>query len=86
MNICFFSVVNYWQGINGGMEIHGKILCEGLVERGHDVTIISTNHPEGKEFEIQSGIKIFYLKNNLFLFKSTTTYYTIIIYTTPGNP
>lgn len=66
MNICFFSVVNYWQGINGGMEIHGKILCEGLVERGHDVTIISTNHPEGKKFEIQSGIKIYYLKNTTF--------------------
>lgn len=66
MNICFFSVVNYWQGVNGGMEIHGKLLCEGLIKRGHDVTIISTNHPEGKEFEIQDGIKIHYLKNTTF--------------------
>ena len=39
MNICFFSVVNYWQGINGGMEIHGKILCEGLVEREKSLVI-----------------------------------------------
>jgi glycosyltransferase involved in cell wall biosynthesis len=66
MNICLFAIVNYWQGINGGMEIHGKALCEGLVKRGHDVTIISTNHPEGIEFEIQNGIKIHYLKNSIF--------------------
>jgi len=54
-------MVTYWQGVKGGMEIHGKILCEGLVKRGHKVTIISTRHPVGKEYEEVNGIKIHYL-------------------------
>jgi len=66
MNICFFAIVNYWQGMNGGMEIHGKILSEGLVKRGHDVTIISTKHPGNNEFEIKNGVKLHYLKNTTF--------------------
>lgn len=48
------------------MEIHGKTLCEGLVKRGHDVVIISTAHPDGKEFEEKNGIKLHYLKNTVF--------------------
>lgn len=43
------------------MEIHGKILCEGLVKRGHEVTVISTRHPDDKEYEEVNGIKIYYL-------------------------
>jgi glycosyltransferase involved in cell wall biosynthesis len=61
MKICIFSIVTYWHGVKGGMEIHGKILCEGLVKRGHKVTIISTRHPDGKEYEEVNGIKIYYL-------------------------
>ncbi len=66
MKICFFSLVNYWQGVKGGMEIHGKILCEGLVKKGHEVTIISTRHPNGKEHEEVDGIKIYYLAETGF--------------------
>jgi len=66
MNICFFSIVTYWHGGKGGMEIHGKILCEGLVERGHEVTIISTRHPNGKEYEEVNGIKIYCLAETGF--------------------
>ena len=61
MNICLFSIVTYWHGVKGGMEIHGKILCEGFVKRGHEVTVISARHPEGKEYEDVNGIKINYL-------------------------
>ena len=66
MNICVFSIVNYWQNIKGGMEIHGKCLSEGLAMRGHDVTVLSTKHPEGKIFEEINGIKLFYLRNTRF--------------------
>lgn len=66
MNICFFSIVTYWHGIKGGMEIHGKLLAEELVRRGHNFTIISTRHPEGKELEIQNEIELHYLKNTTF--------------------
>ena len=30
---CVFSIVNYWQGVKGRMEIHGKLLSDGLVNR-----------------------------------------------------
>ncbi len=66
MRICVFSIVTYWHGIKGGMEIHGKLLSEGLVKRGHEVTIISTQHPDGVEFAEINGIKIYCLKNTIF--------------------
>lgn len=66
MNICLFSIVTYWHGIKGGMEIHGKILCEELVKRGHDVTVISTMHPDERNFEEDNGIKLHYLNNTVF--------------------
>jgi glycosyltransferase involved in cell wall biosynthesis len=66
MKICLFSTVTYWHGVKGGMEIHGKLLCEGLVNRGHEVTIISTRHPEDKEYEEINGIKLYYLINTSF--------------------
>ena len=66
MNICCFSRINYWHGIKGGMDLHGKLLSEGLVRRGHQVTIISTRHPDGTEYEERNGVKIYYLKNTVF--------------------
>ncbi len=66
MNICLFSIVTYWHGVKGGMEVHGKILCEGLVKRGHEVTVISARHPDGKKYEDVNGIKIYYLAKTGF--------------------
>jgi len=66
MRICVFSIVNYWQDVKGGMEIHGKLLSEGLAKKGHHVSIISTKHPEGKKIEVQQGVNIFYLENTVF--------------------
>ena len=66
MNICLFSIVTYWHGSYGGMEVHGKLLAEGLASRGHKVTIIATRHPEGKEYEDREGVKLYYLKDTAF--------------------
>ena len=66
MNICFFSIVTCWHGIKGGMEIHCKLLSEGLVKRGNEVTIISTQHPEGVEFGERNGVKLYFLKDTIF--------------------
>jgi len=66
MNICLFSIVTYWHGVKGGMEIHGKILCEELIKRGHEVTVISTMHPDGRNFEENNGIRLHYLNNTFF--------------------
>jgi glycosyltransferase involved in cell wall biosynthesis len=66
MHICVFSIVNYWQDVKGGMEIHGKTLSEGLAKKGHHVSIISTRHPEDKKIEERNGVKIYYLHNTKF--------------------
>lgn len=66
MNICAFSRVNYWQGTSGGMGVHGKLLSEGLVSRGHSVTMLSTRHPAGVTFEQQNGVNFYYLTDTVF--------------------
>ncbi|KXB06253.1 hypothetical protein AKJ53_00965 [candidate division MSBL1 archaeon SCGC-AAA382F02] len=43
------------------MEAHIENLTEGLVKRGHEVTIITASHPEGIEEENRDDIKIHYL-------------------------
>lgn len=66
MNICVFSIVTYWHGLRGGMDLHGKHLLEGLSERRHKVTVIATKHPDGKKSEEIKGIKIYYLEQTTF--------------------
>jgi glycosyltransferase involved in cell wall biosynthesis len=66
MNICFFSNVTFWHGLNGGMEIHGRMLCEGLADRGHDLTVISSKHPDGKVYDEINGIRVYFLKDTVF--------------------
>ncbi len=39
----------------GGMEVHTYLLAKGLAERGHQVTMITTGHPEGKSREDKDG-------------------------------
>ncbi|HLE16861.1 MAG TPA: glycosyltransferase family 4 protein [Syntrophales bacterium] len=66
MNICFFSSVTYWHGLKGGMENFGKILLEGLSKRGHEITVISSRHPSGKDYEVIGNIHLFYLPHTKF--------------------
>ena len=66
MNICVFSRQTFWQGVKGGMEIHGKLLSEGMVENGNEVSVISTCHPSGKVCEERNGVSIYYLENTVF--------------------
>jgi len=61
MNICMFAK-GLPVHITGGMEIHVKELAEGLVRRGHKVTIITTRHPEGRKKEEEEGnLRIYYV-------------------------
>lgn len=66
MKICIFSIVTYWHGLKGGMDLHGKHLLEGLSKGGHKIIVISTKHPSGKEYEEINDIKIHYLKHTTF--------------------
>ncbi len=45
---------------NGGMQLHTQQLSEGLVKKGHEVTIWTTAHPD-KIMEEVNGVKIHYL-------------------------
>jgi glycosyltransferase involved in cell wall biosynthesis len=66
MKICVFSIATYWHGLRGGMDLHGKHLLEGLSEKNHKVTVISTKHPDGKKYEEINDIKIYYLEQTTF--------------------
>jgi len=66
MNICCFSRVNYWHGISGGMDLHGRLLAEGMVRHGHTVSVISTRHPSDRIREEHNGVQIFYLPDTVF--------------------
>jgi glycosyltransferase involved in cell wall biosynthesis len=48
------------------MDIHGRLLSEGMVNRGHRVSLIGTRHPSGKNYEKRNGVKIYYLENTTF--------------------
>jgi glycosyltransferase involved in cell wall biosynthesis len=66
LNIAALSRTTYWHGMHGGMDVHGKLLAQGLVARGHRVVFISTRHPAGKTYEIINGVEIHYLKDTVF--------------------
>jgi len=47
--------------IRGGMERHIEELVDGLIKRGHEVTIITTKHPKGLKREEKDSLRIFYV-------------------------
>ncbi|MFH1564188.1 MAG: glycosyltransferase family 4 protein [Nitrospirota bacterium] len=49
----------------GGLEDHTMMICQGLVQKGHEVTMITTQHPQGKEYEVVDGIEIYYTKGTI---------------------
>ncbi|MHA1381255.1 MAG: glycosyltransferase family 4 protein [Candidatus Helarchaeota archaeon] len=61
MNICLFSRIIREHGLGGGMEVHGDIICRGLLENGHKITIITGEHHYGKKCDVEENKKIYYL-------------------------
>jgi glycogen(starch) synthase len=62
MNVCFVSLVTVWHGVKGGMEIHGKVLTEGLARLGHGVAVVASPHPAGVEAETRDGVRLRYAR------------------------
>jgi glycosyltransferase involved in cell wall biosynthesis len=48
------------------MQNHNKLLLEGLAERGHEITVISTCHPDGIHSEQRNNLTLYYLSNTQF--------------------
>ncbi len=62
MKICIFA--KYLPiHLRGGMEIHIQDLVNGLIKRGHKVTIITAPHPKGIKKEEKENLAIYYLKS-----------------------
>ena len=47
MRICMLTRAVLAHNLKGGMELHAEMLRQGLSERGHQVTVITTPHPQG---------------------------------------
>jgi len=62
MKICMFAK-GLPVHILGGMETQVNEIVNGLVERGHKVTVITTKHPRGIEKEVSKNLRIFYVGN-----------------------
>ena len=60
MNICMFAK-GLPVHVQGGMEMHVEDLINGLVKRGHRVTVITTKHPRGIKREGDKNLKIYYV-------------------------
>ncbi|MDD5491395.1 MAG: glycosyltransferase family 4 protein [bacterium] len=60
MNICIFTRTTLAHSI-GGMEVHTDLLARGLVQQGHQVSIITTGHKTNKLTETMDGIVVHYL-------------------------
>jgi len=60
MKVCIFAK-GLPVHIKGGMERHVEDLAKGLIERGHEVTIITTKHPKGIEKEEKDNLRIYYV-------------------------
>ena len=66
LNIAALSRTTYWHGMRGGMDVHGKLLSQGLAARGHRVVFISTRHPSGKVLDLDGGVELHYLPDTVF--------------------
>ena len=65
MRVYMLTRITMQHSVKGGMEKHSKVLSEGLVQRGHPVTVITTKHPEGKKREVINGVEYLYLENTV---------------------
>ncbi|MDW7775550.1 MAG: glycosyltransferase family 4 protein [Methanosarcinales archaeon] len=76
MNICIFTPG--WLPVHrdfgaGGIEVHVQQLVSGIIRKGHEITIITTKHPEDVKYEELDGLNIFYAGN--YPLKCNSDYY-----------
>lgn len=61
MNICILSTATPLHQA-GGTEVHAEMLARLSAAKGHNVSWITTAHPESKDEEEKDGYRVFYLR------------------------
>lgn len=56
-----FTRITVDHGVGGGMEQHLQQLAEGLAERGHTITVVTTAHPAGLREIGRDGVRFLFL-------------------------
>lgn len=61
MRIAIAQRLTLAHGIRGGMEIQSHILAESLQQRGHDIVILTTPHPDGIAEGMEGTLPVRYI-------------------------
>jgi glycosyltransferase involved in cell wall biosynthesis len=56
MRICIVTIAGPVHGI-GGMQDHTRDLAEELVRQGHEVQVITSRHPDGRDAMLEHGVE-----------------------------
>ncbi|AHB40034.1 TPA: glycosyltransferase family 1 protein [candidate division WWE3 bacterium] len=72
MNIAVFIKSTTFSGSYGGLETQNKLLCEGLVSRGHKLTIFTPRFAREKEQAIENGVKYIFVECKTAQYSSLT--------------
>lgn len=63
MRIAFLARADTVHENSGGMETQGQLLTEALVKLGHEVALITTAHPEGRESLVENGVTKWFVRD-----------------------
>ena len=61
MRLWIATRITLVHGLAGGMERHTELLATGLSARGHEVTVVTTAHPDGRTNDRSAGVDRVYV-------------------------
>jgi phosphatidylinositol alpha-1,6-mannosyltransferase len=61
MRLWIVTRVTLDHGLRGGMERHTELLATGLAARGHEVTVVTTAHPDGSVTDRVGAVDLVYV-------------------------
>ena len=65
-NALLLMLSQFYPPVIGGEERHVISLSEGLVQRGHEVSVATMPHPERAEIEVENGVTVHSLRGIRF--------------------
>lgn len=72
MKIAVFIKSTTFSGSYGGLETQNKLLCEGLVSRGHKVTVFTPRIIKEKEQVLENGVRYVFVECKIAHYSSVT--------------